>query len=85
MMSEDQLGQEIHGAAARGDSHEFSLKLLDRFYFRLRHEIELGLCVDDQDEPHRRAANSRGDNCSGGRRVVNRATNEGLHPNRSSY
>src|SRR5262245_2479528 len=85
MVGENELRQQIHGSAPGRDADDLSFELLDRFYFGAAHEVELRLRVDDQDKSHRRAANSGGNDRSGGRCVINRTADQSLHPDRSSY
>ena len=85
MVGENQLRQQVHRSAARRDADDLAFELLDRFDFGLADEIELRLGVDDQDEPHRRAANTGGDDRSGGRCVIHRAADQRLHAHRSAY
>src|SRR5262249_49917085 len=67
------------------DADDLAFELLDRFYFRSGHKVELRLRIDDQDKSHRRASNSGRNDRSSGRCVINRAADQSLHPDRSSY
>src|SRR6266498_1365104 len=82
MLGEYQLRKQIHSAAPRRDSDDFTLELWNRLDIRLADEVELWFRVDDQNQLYRRAAHSGCDDRAGRRSVIDRAADQRLHPYR---